>query len=99
MEDDTPGENQGYFYVGLVTVSPKSPGGRCRNRPGQWERDPLEAALPLKNMFLIAQLSPCLAGMCFMAVAAEMQCCFKQMHWDQRQMPLKRKRRFGGDWH
>lgn len=34
---------------------------------------------------------------CFTAVAAEMRCCCcKQMHWDQRQMPLKRKRRVLG---
>lgn len=58
---------------------------------GSGRRDLLEAALPLKNVFLKAWLSPCLAGTCFVAVAAEMRGCCKQMHWDMKMNAFKEK--------
>lgn len=58
MENDTPGEKKGYFYIGLVTHScnpkqlKKIPGASAGTGLGSRRRDLLEATLPLKVVFL-----------------------------------------------
>lgn len=98
MENDTPGEEQGLFlcWAGYPLTQPpkqlkKIPGASAGTGLGGGRRDLLKAALPLKDVFLEAGLSPRLAGTCFTAVAAETRCCCKRVHWDMKVNAFKEK--------